>query len=177
MHFLKEHGSRHGKVVHHDRSDNISHISYYFQIWKSIAHVIGKPIIHSCFLRCTHNDVVWFCVRGVSLFLFFMFKLTETNRFAVCYEIVPIIHARQEYSTKKSGNEIVVGGSAGSLAVLGLGDDSGFHNWTAASSLVSFSVSSLWDCSDTATQSSSFAQTVSPLCGWQRRRRRSTVAT
>ena len=30
MHLLKEHGSRHRKVIQHDRRDNISHITYWF---------------------------------------------------------------------------------------------------------------------------------------------------
>ena len=30
MQLHQEHGSRHGKVIQHDRSDNISHATYYF---------------------------------------------------------------------------------------------------------------------------------------------------
>ena len=30
MHLLQEHGSRDGKVVQHDRSDYISHTTYWF---------------------------------------------------------------------------------------------------------------------------------------------------
>ena len=38
----QEHDSRCGKVVQHDRSDNISHVTYYFQQRKSVAHVSTK---------------------------------------------------------------------------------------------------------------------------------------
>ena len=32
MHLLQEHGSRRKNVIQHDRSDNISHVTYYFWI-------------------------------------------------------------------------------------------------------------------------------------------------
>ena len=34
-----EHDSRQRKDIQHDRSDNISHSTYYFKFWKFIAHV------------------------------------------------------------------------------------------------------------------------------------------
>ena len=34
-----EHSSRQRKDIQHDRSDNISHSTYYFKFWKFIAHV------------------------------------------------------------------------------------------------------------------------------------------
>ena len=49
---LQEHTSRHGKVIQHDRSDNVSHTTYYFYVWKSVAPVLGKLVV---FLRSTHN--------------------------------------------------------------------------------------------------------------------------
>ena len=49
----QEHDSRHGQVIQHDRNDNISHTTYVFWIWKSVAHVLGKLV---GFLWFTHND-------------------------------------------------------------------------------------------------------------------------
>ena len=42
---LQEHGSRHGKVIQHDCSDHISHTTYWFLTWKSVAHVIVKIVV------------------------------------------------------------------------------------------------------------------------------------
>ena len=52
MQRCKEHGSGDKKCNQHDRSDDISHTTYYFQIWKSIVHVSGKKVV---FLRSTHK--------------------------------------------------------------------------------------------------------------------------
>ena len=40
----KERDYRHRKDTRHDRSDNISHTTYYFSQQKSIAHVLGKSV-------------------------------------------------------------------------------------------------------------------------------------
>ena len=42
MQRCKEHGSGRKKCNQPDRSDDISHTTYYFQIWKSTLHVSGK---------------------------------------------------------------------------------------------------------------------------------------
>ena len=42
FHRHQEHGSRHGKVVQYDRSDNISHTTYLFRQRKSVADVSSK---------------------------------------------------------------------------------------------------------------------------------------
>ena len=45
--------SRHRKDIHHDRSDNVSHMACYLQQWRSLLYVIGTIRF---FFRLTHNN-------------------------------------------------------------------------------------------------------------------------